>query len=739
MSEIGTLISVDEEDQPKSRVVLDYTSRDFTAIRAQLVGLAKGLMPEWETAGEAPDFGTLILELFAYMGDVIHFYIDRTASEAFLGTAIRRQSVLYIADMLGYVPIGQQAAVVRLLVSLDSNAEAPITLPSGTRVHNETDDANNLIVFELAGDLTLTPGDVDVEAFADEGVTMNNEFLGIGQGIPSSEYLIQDKGVIFGSISVTSQEAGRTVNWSFTSLLSLARPNQSVFTTFTDDQMLTHVVFGDNASGRIPPVGANLYVTYRFGAGAAANLLPADSISVLVSPTNIDTFGVVVRNPESPLGGTDPESVESMRYSIPRAAGRIKSRAVTLNDYADLALQVPGIAKSIAHGTVYTAVYVRIAPIGGDATDTYMGELCDSVEAYMADKVIVGSTVYAEPTSVSALWQNVYIRMTVHVMEGYNRTLVRQAVDSTVRLVLAFDSVDFGTRISIGSMYRAALSVQGVEWVELNWLNTAEPVDTTEPGNPNPSAIAAAVWQHNATLTMADPGSRHYRRNNATNPTAFAFSATDDDLLTPNLALLQVGDFMIYRPVQDVASWMSFTVTAAPVNNTTWWQVAVSKVDQGATVIAPGNNDKVLFSIVRYDPSPDSLGGVVDIDTDELLIPRIAPQPPIKTSSITNVALTTNVATLTTGQPHNMLVGETIEVSGVTPIGFNGQYLIATVPTTTTLTYALTSADFASAPATGTVKTVNLPESDTDFPGMTTDERTHDGLWVIAEGGTVNT
>ena len=42
-------------------------------------------MPEWETAGEASDFGTLLMELFAYMGDVMHFYIDRTASEAFLG------------------------------------------------------------------------------------------------------------------------------------------------------------------------------------------------------------------------------------------------------------------------------------------------------------------------------------------------------------------------------------------------------------------------------------------------------------------------------------------------------------------------------------------------------------------------------------------------------------------------------------------------------------------------------
>ena len=102
-------------------------------------------MPEWETAGEAPDFGTLMLELFAYMGDVMHFYIDRTASEAFLGTALRSQSVLYIADMLGYTPIGQQAASVdRCGFAIEPDDPSTghhrgLTIPKGTRVYNETE------------------------------------------------------------------------------------------------------------------------------------------------------------------------------------------------------------------------------------------------------------------------------------------------------------------------------------------------------------------------------------------------------------------------------------------------------------------------------------------------------------------------------------------------------------------------------------------------------------------------
>jgi hypothetical protein len=471
--------------EDSSNVVLDYTSRDFTAIRSQLVGLARGFMPEWETIGEASDFGTLLLELFAYMGDVMHFYIDRTASEAFLGTALRRQSVLYIADMLGYTPIGQQSAIVILQFSLDINAVEDVTLPAGTRVHNDASNADSLIVFETDADVILRHGDgitapAPVSVAATEGVVVHDFLLGESSGSPNTEFVIPDKGVVHNSVKITSREGGQLVEWTEITDLSLARPTQPVFTTFMDDAELTHVVFGDNSVGRIPPVNAELFVTYRFGVGVEANDLPSDTLVVMVSTTDTADvmWAVSVTNPAAPVGGTDPESVDAMRNSIPRAAARLKNRAITLNDYADLALQVPGVAKSMSHGTVYTAVHVRIAPTDGNANDTYMAELCQQVERYMADKVIVGSTVYAEPTTVNALWQLVYIRVKVHVQDAYNRTTVGTTVQNALRQMMDFDNVDFGTRISIGQVYRTALAVQGVEWVDLIWLDDLAPATT---------------------------------------------------------------------------------------------------------------------------------------------------------------------------------------------------------------------------------------------------------------------
>ena len=494
MSDTGILISLDDQEVSRSKVVLDYTNRDFVAIRSQLIGLARGLMPEWETAGEPSDFGTLLLELFSFMGDALHFYIDRTASEAFLGTAIRRQSVLYIADMLGYTPIGQQSASVNLIWSLDPNAEAPTTIPKGTRVHNEASDADELVAFELDHDVFLEPGDGITTGmpsevgrnigFATEGLTVKDKMIGESFGAPNTEMILPDRGVIAGTVTLRSQEGPVTVPWTFMSDISLARPTQSVFTTFGDDLDQTHVIFGDNAVGRIPPVQSQIYATYRFGRGIKANSVPPGQITTIVANSvgEADLWGVSVTNDKSPVGGTDPESVDAMRYSIPRAAARIKSRAVTLNDYADLALQVPGVAKSVAHGTVYTAVHVRIAPTDGQADANYMTRLCNSVEEYLSDKVMIGSTVYAEPEDVADLFELVYIRVTVHVVAGYNRSSVRQQVDAAIRAMLAFNAVDFGYRVSIGGIYRAALAVQGVEWAEVTWLSSDnEPAQTGPP------------------------------------------------------------------------------------------------------------------------------------------------------------------------------------------------------------------------------------------------------------------
>lgn len=86
-----------------------------------------------------------------------------------------------------------------------------------------------------------------------------------------------------------------------------------------------------------------------------------------------------------------------------------------------------------------------------------------------------------------------------------------------------------------------------------------------------------------------------------------------------------------------------------------------------------------------------------------------------------NKALTSNVATITTSGAHGFLAGDTVTIDGVDST-FNGTYVIASVPTTTTFTYAKTADDVASASVSGSPTAVvaagsrevtTLPDDDT--------------------------
>lgn len=70
--------------------------------------------------------------------------------------------------------------------------------------------------------------------------------------------------------------------------------------------------------------------------------------------------------------------------------------------------------------------------------------------------------------------------------------------------------------------------------------------------------------------------------------------------------------------------------------------------------------------------------------------------------TVSNKALTANVATLTTTAPHGFKVGQSVVVAGVDAT-FNGTYTIASTPSGTTFTYALVATNVVSAASGGTV------------------------------------
>src|SRR5437879_5581409 len=81
--------------------VIDYLARDYSSFRKALLDLIPSKLPEWTDRSEA-DFGVVLIELLAYMADILSYYQDRIANEAFLSTAQERRSVIEHLRLIGY-------------------------------------------------------------------------------------------------------------------------------------------------------------------------------------------------------------------------------------------------------------------------------------------------------------------------------------------------------------------------------------------------------------------------------------------------------------------------------------------------------------------------------------------------------------------------------------------------------------------------------------------------------------
>jgi hypothetical protein len=116
---------------------IDYLARDYTSFRQLMLDRLTVVMPDWTERNPA-DLGIALVELMASAGDVLSYYQDAVATEAYLGTARRRTSVRRHARLLDYrVHDGCNARTwVRLRCDPGVNGR---TLPAATLLLTQVD------------------------------------------------------------------------------------------------------------------------------------------------------------------------------------------------------------------------------------------------------------------------------------------------------------------------------------------------------------------------------------------------------------------------------------------------------------------------------------------------------------------------------------------------------------------------------------------------------------------------
>lgn len=210
---------------------INYLSRDFTTLRADLINFAKTYHSDKLAYMNDANPDVMYLEMVAYVGDVLSYYTDKTFNESFLSTALARESLYRIATDLGFFELGPTPSQTQVVLSIkvpfvpDVNAgtikpdpdmlvaiEPGMQLASDTGINfevleevNFADPRNRKVIPNLDSNNQVEDYTIEKSAVAKAGVTKLQRFyVSPDKAKPFLQVVLDDTGVtqVLGAISL---------------------------------------------------------------------------------------------------------------------------------------------------------------------------------------------------------------------------------------------------------------------------------------------------------------------------------------------------------------------------------------------------------------------------------------------------------------------------------------------------------------------------------------------------------
>jgi hypothetical protein len=119
------------QPQPNVRRI-NYVSKTFSEFRQNLIEFSKAYFPNTYTDFNETSPGMMFIEMAAYLGDVMSFYVDNQFKENLLEYADQPENIIALAQFLGYKPRltapASTVAELSIIVPRAENADEPNSL-----------------------------------------------------------------------------------------------------------------------------------------------------------------------------------------------------------------------------------------------------------------------------------------------------------------------------------------------------------------------------------------------------------------------------------------------------------------------------------------------------------------------------------------------------------------------------------------------------------------------------------
>jgi hypothetical protein len=318
---------------------------------------------------------------------------------------------------------------------------------------------------------------------ATQAATRVDDALGVSTGRPAQTFTLPRTPVLIDPVTgepdleLVVTHGGDSEQWTRRDDFLTSQPGEPHYLL---DPTTGRIAFGDGVRGRIPVTGARIAAARtRTGGGAIGNVPPGTITRIKGRIHHVKG----VTNPRAAHDGTDAEPLEQVKLRAPSDL-RTRDRAVSAQDFADLALRTPGAslhkAYALAHraplgpdrtlvardGAVTVVVLPKTQRVRPQPSDEQLRAVCRWLEPrrLLTTELHVVGPRY---TDVSRLGARVTVR------SGYDLIAVQDAVVDAVSTFLhpitgGGDGTGwpFGEDVYHGDLYDVMLGVAGVRRVQ---------------------------------------------------------------------------------------------------------------------------------------------------------------------------------------------------------------------------------------------------------------------------------
>ena len=438
---------------------LNPHQRSFNDIKAKLISELRLQIPEITDYSEGNIF-VIIISIFAAIAEVIHYYIDNMAREAFLPTARRYSSLYKHAKLVDYHIKSAIPATVDVV--LYKNDDTPIgqdiTIPLNTEFTSsdgKTWISTKTVIWYKDSYYVTVP-------------LVQQKSVGVPDRIQLGNILSPDSIIYITNISSDQKYVEGSMNlyindkpWILVDTFAYSSSRDKVYKVEIDEQLRPYIKFGDGQFGMKPEYNATIKASYSLTYGSAGNIATNNFTTVPQDIQVIDNK-ITINNVIPATGGSDYETFNMLKNHIPLSIKTL-GVAITKEDFEAIAKMVGGVDKAYANYVCGRYVEIYITPDGGGEASS---ALLDSVEKTISKSKVITTSIEVLSTHKS----QVFLDITITGKKSFKSNDISNQVKKALTTAYDYNNSDINKPVRLSDIYALIDNQSMVDYLTINKL-----------------------------------------------------------------------------------------------------------------------------------------------------------------------------------------------------------------------------------------------------------------------------